>query len=214
VVWWLPGPMTPSNFIRAHLPLTAVPGLPGLVLHLAAPSSGLRRLTGLSPYWAYVWAGGLVLAHYVRDHPDLVQSRRVLDLGAGSGLVGIVAAQGGAQVWAADSDVLGQLAIRLNAQANAVEIEVLPQDIMADEPPRVDLILVGDLFYDAALVTPMLDFLDRAMARGVEVLVGDPGRASLPLQRLTPLATYDVPDFGRLAPLPATVFRLRPKEMS
>ena len=113
--------MSPADFIRAHLPLTPVPGLPGVMLHLAAPTSGLRRLTDLTPYWAYVWAGGAVLTRHVRADPDIVRGKRVLDLGAGSGLVGIVAAQAGALVQTAEIDPLGRIAIALNAAANKID---------------------------------------------------------------------------------------------
>ena len=44
---------------------------------------------------------------------------------------------------------------------------------------------------------------------GVAVLVGDPGRADLPLDRLTPLARYEVPEVGAqrdAATTPATVY--------
>lgn len=200
--------MTQAERIRAQLPLTPVPGLPGVVLHLASPSSGLRRLTDATPYWAYVWAGGAVLARYLQDHPNVVRGRRVLDLGAGSGLVGIVASQIGAQVLAAEIDPLGRVALALNAAANGVVIEVLPGDILIAAPPHTDLILVGDLFYDDALVVPVLGFLDRAMAQGIDVLIGDPGRAPLPMARLVRVAVYDVPDFGSPTVRPATVYRL------
>lgn len=200
--------MTQADRIRAQLPLTPVPGLPGVVLHLASPNSGLRRLTDATPYWAYVWAGGAVLARYLQDHPDVVRGRRVLDLGAGSGIVGIVAAQAGARVLAAEIDPLGRIALTLNAAANGVEIAVLPGDILTAAPPDTDLILVGDLFYDDALVVPVLGFLDRAMAQGSDVLIGDPGRVSLPMARLAGVAVYDVPDFGSPTVGPATVYRL------
>ena len=64
------------------------------------------------PYWAFAWAGGQALARYVLDHPGLVAGKRVLDFGAGSGLVGLAAAKMGARhVIAADIDPLAIAAI-------------------------------------------------------------------------------------------------------
>ncbi|WP_292129155.1 50S ribosomal protein L11 methyltransferase, partial [Mesorhizobium sp.] len=78
------------------------------------------------PYWAYAWAGGAVLARYVLDRPSTVAGRRVLDLGAGSGLVGIAAARAGArEVTAAEIDRNGIVALRLNAEANGVAIIII-----------------------------------------------------------------------------------------
>ena len=44
-----------------------------------------------------VWDGALLLAYYLERRPDLVESKRVLELGAGCGLVGLVAGCLGAQ---------------------------------------------------------------------------------------------------------------------
>ena len=48
------------------------------------------------PYWAFPWAGGMTLARHILVRPGTVTDRRVLDLGAGSGLVAIAAAMVGA----------------------------------------------------------------------------------------------------------------------
>lgn len=199
----------PARFIRRHLPLTLAPGITGMWLHLARPSSGLRRLCGdQTPYWAYVWAGGAALVHHLRANPALVRGRRVLDLGAGSGLVGIAAAQAGAaHVTALDRDAVSRIAIGLNAAANAVTLQVL-----ADDPPNADILLAGDVFYDDAMVGPMLESLRAAAAAGAQVLVGDPGRSALPLGQLDALATYAVADMGSAALRPAVVYGLRPTQ--
>ncbi|QKC99274.1 class I SAM-dependent methyltransferase [Mesorhizobium sp. NZP2298] len=191
--------------------LVPVPALPEIRLYTAHPGSGLRRLVEPEdgayadvdapepqpPYWAYAWAGGAVLARYILDHPMRVAGRRVLDLGAGSGLVGIAAAKAGAcEVVAAEIDRNGIAALGLNAEANGVEITIAEGDITKGLPPAVDLVLAGDVFYSRDVARRITPFLDRCLAAGIDVLVGDPRRNDLPLSRLRLLAEYQVPDFG------------------
>jgi predicted nicotinamide N-methyase len=208
----------PVAFIRANMLIAPVPSLPEILLYTAHPASGLRRLVDphqssdadddavepdddapepQPPYWAYAWAGGAVLARHILNHPQSVAGRRVLDLGAGSGLVGIAAAKAGArQVIAAEIDRNGVAAIDLNALANGVEITIVDKDITTGPPPAVDLVLAGDVFYGREVAERVIPFLDRCLAAGIDVLVGDPRRNDLPLSRLRLLAEYQVPDFG------------------
>ncbi|RUU24091.1 methyltransferase [Mesorhizobium sp. M6A.T.Ca.TU.002.02.2.1] len=168
------------------------------------------------PYWAYAWAGGAVLARYLIDQPQTVVGRRVLDLGAGSGLVGIAAAKAGASdVIAAEIDRNGVAALGLNAVANGVMITVIDNDITTGPPPAVDLVLAGDVFYGREVALRVTPFLDRCLAAGIEVLVGDPRRTDLPLSRLRLLAEYRVPDFGDAkgaASRPSGVFSFEAEE--
>ncbi|TIU04931.1 MAG: methyltransferase, partial [Mesorhizobium sp.] len=197
-------------------------------LYTAHPGSGLRRLLEPEdgshehaaepqpPYWAYAWAGGAVLARYVLDRPSTVAGRRVLDLGAGSGLVGIAAARAGArEVTAAEIDRNGIVALRLNAEANGVAIIIIGEDISAGPPPSVDVVLAGDVFYGQAVARRIVPFLDRCLAAGIEVLVGDPGRAWLPRRRIRLLGEYQVSDVGGnggSAPKPSGIFAFLPSE--
>jgi predicted nicotinamide N-methyase len=222
----------PTEFIRANMRIAPVPSLPEIRLHTPHPASGLRRLTDPQqssdadddtveaysdepepqpPYWAYVWAGGAVLARHILDHPQTVAGRSVLDLGAGSGLVGIAAAMAGArEVIAAEIDRNGVAALALNAAANGVAISVIADDITRGSPPAVDLVLAGDVFYSQGVADRVIPFLERCLNAGIEVLVGDPGRAYLPRSRLRLLAEYKVPDFGQTkdsALQPSGVFR-------
>ena len=186
------------------MPLAAAASLPGILLHVAHPASGLWRLSklggsdaGSPPYWAYPWAGGAALARYFIDRPEIVSGRRVLDLGAGSGVVAIAAAKSGAsKVRAAEIDPHAVAALRLNGEANGVTIEVVAQDITGSDPPLVDLVAVGDLFYERALAARVTAFLDRCLANGLEILIGDIGRVYLPRPRLRLLAEYPARDFG------------------
>ena len=145
------------------------------------------------PFWAFAWVGGQALARHVLDHPDLVRGRRVLDLASGSGLVAIAALRAGATAAiASDTDARARAAIVLNAQANPVEIDVVGDVLDADEPVDVDVVLAGDVFYEQPMARHVERFCDEAVAAGVDVVVGDPGREYLPRRRVTALGSYDV----------------------
>lgn len=204
-------------FIAANLPLKPAPGLSEILIHIATPGSGLRRLVaGRNPYWAWCWAGGLALARHVLANPELVAGRRALDLGAGSGLVAIAAAKAGAtHVLAVDSDADAVAAAEANAAANAVTIECLHADLLDGAPIHADVVLVGDLFYDRSVAARATAFLERCAEGGAQVLVGDPGRAFLPLDRLERIADYPARDFGDSGEDEnrASVFSFRPRSV-
>src|SRR5882724_10815926 len=160
--------LDPLAFIQANTHLVAVPSIPEIRLHTAHQATGLWRLAEPNedgsdpppPYWAFPWAGGMALARYILDRPETVAGRRVLDLGAGSGLVGIAAAKAGpSAVIAAEIDRNGVAAIGLNAAANGVTITILDQDITTGPPPAVDLVLAGDVFYGREVALRVIPFL-------------------------------------------------------
>ncbi len=210
--------LDPTAFIRMNLPVSPVPGIPEIELHKASPTSGLMRLArededGFgAPYRAHYWAGGLALARYVLDNPAVVAGKRVLDLGAGSGLVGIAAAKAGArEVVAAEVDAYAVAALKLNMKLNAASISVLHGDLTEGAPPEVDLVLVGDLFYAADLSERVAAFLDRCSNHGIQALIGDPWRAHLPTSRLKELARYVVTEGGSHGLGPSGVFAFVPR---
>jgi predicted nicotinamide N-methyase len=198
-----PGPPA-LEIIRTGTELRPVPLVPQIRLHQASdPISVWQRTelaagrTGLDPpFWAFAWAGGQALARYLLDHPERVKDRRVTDVASGSGLVAIAAAKAGAAaVTAYDTDPLAVAAIGINATANGVTVEAVCADVLdGDGPPApgTDLVLAGDAFYERGLAARVTRFLERSYARGAAVLAGDCGRAYLPRDRLTPLASYDV----------------------
>ena len=191
----------PRPFIKENLRLQPAPSVPEILLYTAHSGSGLWRLLGRDneapPYWAYQWAGGAVLARHILARPEIVAGRRIVDLGTGSGLVGIAAMKSGARhVVAVDVDPVAIAAAGLNAEANGVALEFRCADILDGEPPDADIVLVGDLFYETGLATRVLAFLDRCHAAGVNVLIGDPRRKDLPTETLVLAAEYAVADFG------------------
>ncbi len=189
------------SFIVAQTTILPVPLVPEVKLHLAHEAVPLWQKTeeelgemGLPPpFWAFAWAGGQALARYVLDHPELVRSKRIIDLASGSGLVAIAAMKAGAKhVLAADIDAFAVAAISLNAALNQVEVAATADDLL-ESNSQEEVILVGDLFYEKSIVSRCYNWLLRAREAGSRVLIGDPGRSYLPKDKLVKLIEYNVP---------------------
>ncbi|GJE02271.1 class I SAM-dependent methyltransferase [Methylobacterium isbiliense] len=193
----------PAAFIRANTRLRPVPHAPEISLMVADEATELWSRTeeelgemGLPPpFWAFAWAGGQALARYVLDRPETVAGARVLDFASGSGLVAVAAARAGAAgVLASDLDPFALAAIRLNAAQNGVADRVAPRgEDLIGRDEGWDCVLAADIFYERDLAARVSAWLEALHARGARVLIGDPGRAYLPKDRLERLATYAVP---------------------
>ena len=195
--------LDPAAFIRTNTKLLTPPLVPEIRLHLAEESlpiwqkteEELGQINVPPPYWAFAWAGGQALSRYVLDNPELVAGRRVLDLGAGSGVQAIAALKAGAvAALAADIDSLALEACRLNASENGVTMATTADNLLtAPPPPEFDVIFVGDLYYERQLADLVTAFVDHAVAAGALVLIGDPQRSYFPRGRYDQVAEYRVP---------------------
>jgi predicted nicotinamide N-methyase len=190
-----------AAFIRTHTRFLPVPHAPEISLYLADEATELWQKTedelgeiGLPPpFWAFAWAGGQALARYILDHPEIVAGKSVLDFASGSGLVAIAAAKAGAaRVEACDIDEFAAEAMAVNAQENAVRVEVFCGDLVGRDKGW-DVVLAGDVSYERDMAERVTHWLDNLRQRGASVLIGDPGRSYLAKERLEALETYRVP---------------------
>jgi predicted nicotinamide N-methyase len=190
-----------AAFVRANTHLGVAPHVPEIQLYLADDAIDLwQRVeaevgeTDLTPpFWAFAWAGGQALARYVLDNPSLVAGRHVLDLAAGCGVVALAAAKAGARrVVANEIDPFAIDAIALNAEVNKLTMETFLGDMLDGDADGADVVLAGDIFYDKAVTSRMMPFIQRLQARGAVVLVGDPGRAHLPQEKFEKVARYEI----------------------
>jgi predicted nicotinamide N-methyase len=191
----------PKDFIRQQTVLTPPPLTPEIRLHLATEITPIWQATETTlaqnnippPYWAFAWPGGQALTRYLMDHPDWVRGRRVLDFAAGSGLTAIGVAKAGATlVEAAEIDAFAVAAIELNAAANGVTVKIVMDDLIGQEG-RWDVVLAGDVCYEKPMADRVIAWFRQMAARGVTILMGDPGRAYLPGNGLVEVARYKVP---------------------
>lgn len=188
----------PAGFIR-RATIVARPHLvPEIQLHLITDACVLWRATerdleriGLDPpFWAFAWPGGQALARYILDHPFEVAGRSVLDFGAGGGVEAIAAAKAGAKsVVASDIDPLAVAALRLNAERNEVTIEATDTNYLGRRD-SFDIILCGDVFYDASFAGEVMSWLEQQNAR---VLIGDPGRGRVDPEKVREIAVFNAP---------------------
>ncbi|CZT33347.1 class I SAM-dependent methyltransferase [Rhizobium sp. 9140] len=191
----------PERFIRENTSVIAPPHVPEVRLFLASEAHDLWLKTeeeldaiGLPPpFWAFAWAGGQGLARYVLDRPDIVAGKSVIDFASGSGLVAIAAMKAGAaSVLALDTDPWTGAAIALNAELNDVVVAHESIDRIG-QPVAANVFLAGDVFYDKAFADRLIPWFERLVASGIAVIVGDPGRAYCPRDRMEPLATFEIP---------------------
>ena len=123
--------------------------------------------------------------------------KRLLDVGAGSGLEAIAGAMAGADVVAADVDPFAIVATGMNAALNDVVLAVTSDD-MIGRTGAWDVVMVGDLFFEQPLAKHLETWLRGLHRDGVEVLIGDPQRTYLPRRGLEKLTTYAVPTTSAL----------------
>ena len=196
----------PKTFIRSQTVLVAPPLTPEIKLHLATEITPIWEATEETlakgnippPYWAFAWPGGQALTRYLMDNSDWVKNRRVLDFAAGSGLTAIgVAKAGAASIEAAEIDAFAIAAIELNAAANNVAVQVIMDDVIGQgvdrDAGRWDVVLAGDVCYEKPMADRVIAWFRQLAARGVTILMGDPGRTYLPGSGLVEVARYQVP---------------------
>ena len=191
----------PAAFLRSHTARATAALVPEIPLWLATEITPIWQATeawlaqtGIEPpFWAFAWPGSQVLARMVLDHPAHVAGKRVLDFASGCGLAAIACAQSGAaSVEAAEIDPLAIAATLLNAAENGVSIVAETRDVVGEDC-RWDLILCGDVCYEAPMTGHILPWLREMVAAGAEVWIADPGRAYLPKNGLSEIARHDVP---------------------
>ena len=191
-----------AAFVRANTSISSPPLVPEVKLYLAHEALPIWQKTedeldqiGLPPpFWAFAWAGGQALSRYILDTPSTVRGKCVVEVASGSGMVGIAAIKAGAaSVLCADIDLFSVAAIAVNAALNDVLLEVTSDDLLGGAAPDADVILVGDLFYEKSVAERCLLWLVKAQAKGIDILIGDPGRSYLPKDCLIKVAEYSVP---------------------
>lgn len=129
------------------------------------------------PYGIVLWPAAIALAHEVASRP--MKGLRVLELGAGTGLPGIVAASFGAEVTQTDRHTVGLHVCKQNAERNGL---TTIQHRAADwtdwqEADCYDMILGSDILYSDDYHSHLRAIFEKNLAPGGRLLLSDPFRA-------------------------------------
>lgn len=130
-----------------------------------------------NPYFGLVWPSAIVLARQIEARTDLA-GKRVLDIGCGPGLLGIVAARKGAHVTFLDLMPEGVALAKSNAARCGVDGAFVCADIRDESRirGRFDLLIASDVLYERPLVAALLDALDQRLTPNGIALFSDPTR--------------------------------------
>jgi predicted nicotinamide N-methyase len=137
-----------------------------------------RFLSGAQPRLPYgiaLWPSAIALAHEIAARS--LQGLRVLELGSGTGLPGIVAATLGARVVQTDRNRAALVVGRKNAARNAVVVEQRAADWTAwQDTDSYDYIVGSDILYAETVHAPLRRIFETNLAPGGRLLLADPFR--------------------------------------
>eukprot|EP00747_Dinoflagellata_sp_TGD_P002950 gnl/TRDRNA2_/TRDRNA2_106369_c0_seq1.p1 gnl/TRDRNA2_/TRDRNA2_106369_c0~~gnl/TRDRNA2_/TRDRNA2_106369_c0_seq1.p1 ORF type:complete len:313 (+),score=40.66 gnl/TRDRNA2_/TRDRNA2_106369_c0_seq1:141-1079(+) len=158
----------------------------GVWIHEVDPSSDV----GLGMVWgSMLWASGLCLSKYFAwCGEEALQSLKVLELGSGTGVVGLSLGKLGAQVVVTDFEMTLMTLLQLNIEANRLNAQVTvheldwrdPSTFLAPGDHAFDLVVAADVLYNGA---------DKLFARALashlpaasQAIVASPYREDSPL---------------------------------
>lgn len=131
------------------------------------------------PYWAELWPSSTILANFIVS--AALPGRRLVELGAGVGLVSIAASIAGHDVTATDYYDDARAFTRANSFRNlGHEIATAHLDWreVAPEFPRFDIVLASDVLYESRYAPLVSSVVDRVLSPLGVAYIADPGRVA------------------------------------
>lgn len=155
------------------------------ILHVAAilshkdESKFLLEQANPLPYGVVLWSATVALAHEIASRSADFRRATVLELGAGTGLPGILAASLGAAVAQTDKNNLAMTLCKRNCELNDLKtIEHRLADWTDwNDAARYDWIIGSDILYGIEMQSHLRRIFETNLAPGGRILLSDPFRS-------------------------------------
>ncbi len=115
------------------------------------------------PLWAKVWPAASIMVMFMASFP-FRENARILEVGAGTGLVGLALATQGLKVTLSDIEPGALLFSRINVLKNGLDdrVDVVRVDVCNDDfEKRFDYVVASEIFYKQTLLAPLVEFLKK-----------------------------------------------------
>jgi predicted nicotinamide N-methyase len=177
-------PTVYSQIVEEEL-LGGLPGGPVRLVRVADLSPYVDRERLLSdpsaaepPYWMHLWPSARVLARHVAREGTRLRGKRVLEIGCGLGLPGLVAARCGARVVLTDRSLEALGFAHESARRNGLSVATVAMDWAAPAlQTRFDLCLAADVTYDPGSHATLAKLLANTLGGTGEAWIAESVRA-------------------------------------
>jgi predicted nicotinamide N-methyase len=164
------------------------------ILHVAAmlthtdESHFLLEEKNPLPYGIALWASTIALGQDIISRANSFRDKRVLELGAGTGLPGIIAASLAAKkVVQTDKNNLALTLCKRNCELNGIETIEHRLDDWTNwlDGEKYDWIIGSDILYSVDMHPPLMRIFESNLSQSGRILISDPFRkGSMPLFEL------------------------------
>lgn len=133
----------------------------------------------LTPYWSRLWRASIAIGEYLAAEPVIQPGMKVIELGCGLGLGGVVASKLGGEVIFTDYDPNALVFAKKNWELNSknpASFEIM--DWNEPNPAlQADLVIGADVAYGPDFGKLLLKTFDVVCKPGGTILLSDPMRA-------------------------------------